>query len=173
MLKVRSYIYVCVTAVMVAVGFACCTSDECEGNKNSLPLAAFMSSMPEPAPISIDSLSVYGIGVPGDSILLDSAVNVSQTFLPFRIDQGSTTYVIRYLQQLLASRDMRDTLTFTYDIVPQFVSSACGAVYFYDNVRISHTSHFIDSVSCPDGRITNANLTNIFIYFRINDTLAP
>lgn len=150
-----------------------CASDECEGNKNSLPLAAFMSSALEPQSVSIDSLSIYGIGAPGDSILLDSAVNVSQTFLPFRIDEGSTTYVIQYLQKLLASQDMRDTLTFTYDIVPQFVSSACGAIYFYDNVRVSHTTHFIDSVSCPDGRITNANITNIFIYFRVDDTTAP
>lgn len=156
-------------AAACAVLMAACASDECNDNKNSLPLAEFYSSLPTPERVSIDSVSVFGIGAPGDSVLVDSASSLQQVYLPFRIDQPSTTYVIRYLQRVLAEQNMADTIRFDYAISPQFVSSACGAVYYYDDIRISHTNHFIDSVTCPGNRITNANLANIFIYFRINE----
>ncbi len=157
--------------LIVALAALCfaCASNDCDGNKNSLPLAQFMSSDSVPQKVSIDSISIYGIGAPGDSLLLDSAANVSSTYLPFRIDQNSTSFVFQYLQSVIGQEDIRDTITFRYDIVPHFVSAACGAVYDFNNIDISHTSHFIDSISCPDGRISNANITNIFIYFRISD----
>ena len=77
--------------------------------------------------------------------------------------------MIRYLQRVIAETGTCDTISFTYDIKPMFVSSACGAVYYYENVRMDHTTHFIDSITCPGGRITNANVPNIFIYFRMNE----
>lgn len=155
-----------VSLTMLAGG---CASDECEDNKNSLPLAVIMASLPEPQEAELDSISVYGIGAPGDSLLLDSASSVGQMYLPFRIDETRTTYVIRYLQSVIAEKGICDTISFNYDIKPMFVSSACGAVYYYDNIRIENTTHFIDSVTCPGNRITNANIPNIFIYFRINE----
>ena len=154
------------TVAVVSVSAVSCASDECEDNKNSLPLAEFYSSLPEPEAVSLDSISVYGIGAPGDSLLLDSASNVGQCYLPFRIDEGRTSYVIHYLKKGIAGGTLRDTVAFSYGIRPEFVSSACGAVYYYDNVAIDHTCNLIDSVVCPEGRITNANRANIFIYFR-------
>ena len=147
-----------------------CASDECDDNKNSLPLAEFYSSLPEPQPVSLDSISIYGIGAQGDSILVDSAASVGQCHLPFRIDTGETTYVIQYLQQAISEIGIRDTVTFRYTIDPQFVSSACGAVYYYDDIRIEHTNHFLDSVSCPGRKITNENKVNILMYFRIDES---
>lgn len=170
--KVFSRALSCVAFCALAVSSLClhsCSSDECTDNKNSLPLAEFYSSLPEPEQVSIDSISVYGIGAPGDSLLVDSASSLQQVYLPFRIDQTSTTYVIKYLQQLLSEQNLADTVTFDYTISPQFVSSACGVVYYYDDVRITHTRHFIDSITCPEGRITNANRANIYVYFRINE----
>lgn len=156
-------------AAVPALIAAGCSSDECADNKNSLPLAVVMASLPEPQEAVLDSISVFGIGAPGDSVLVDSASNVGEFYLPFRIDKGETTYVIRYLQRVIAETGTCDTISFTYDIKPMFVSSACGAVYYYENVRMGHTTHFIDSITCPGERITNANVPNIFIYFRMNE----
>ncbi len=146
-----------------------CSSDECADNKNSLPLAKVMTSQPEPKEAALNSITVYGIGAPGDSLLVDSASNVGQVYLPFRIDTGNTTYVIRYWDQPVVGSYINDTISFSYDIKPMFVSSACGAVYYYDNIRIDHTYNLIDSINCPGDRITNANEPNIFIYFRMNE----
>lgn len=155
-------------AVVVAlVVAASCTNDECYENKNSLPLAGFYSSDSVPAKISIDSVSVFGIGAPGDSVLHDSVRNLQETYLPFRIDHGSTSYVIRYLQGALGRFHIADTITFKYDIVPYFVSAACGAVYEYKMTDIQTTHYVIDSVTCPSGMIDNVNAENLRIYFRV------
>ncbi len=78
------------SVVLIAVGLSC-SNEECFENKNSLPLAGFYSSGDDPKTISLDSISIYGVGVPGDSILQDSVRGLSQSYLPFRIDENSTT----------------------------------------------------------------------------------
>lgn len=145
-----------------------CNTTECYDNQNSLPLAGFYSSGSKPQAISLDSISILGIGAPGDSILLDSVRSVSQVYLPFRIDQPITTYAIYYLSGEAGKLEINDFITFNYDIVPMFVSTACGAVYYYKINSIQHTYNFIDSVTCPTGVITNENIENLKIYFRVN-----
>lgn len=155
--------------VMAAiVGMASCSSDECLDNKNSLPLAGFYNSAKDNEKISIDSISIYGIGAPGDSVLHDSVSGLSESYLPFRIDQGETRYVIKYLSGLLGRFGIADTITFRYDIQPWFVSSACGVVYYYNMDTIVTTHHVIDSVTCPEGKITNISSENLRIYFRVS-----
>lgn len=155
-------------AMVALIGVASCSTDECFENKNSLPLAGFYSSAETPRQISIDSISIYGIGAPGDSVLHDSVRGLKESYLPFRIDQGETKYVIRYLSGLLGRYRIADTITFRYDIQPWFVSTACGAVYYYNMDTIITTHHVIDSVVCPEGRITNASSENLRIYFRVS-----
>ena len=48
------------TVAVVSVSAVSCASDECEDNKNSLPLAEFYSSLPEPEAVSLDSISEIG-----------------------------------------------------------------------------------------------------------------
>ena len=136
---------------LIAGAVCGCSSDECLDNKNSLPLAGFYSS---------------GVGVPGDSILHEGKRTLSQTYLPFRIDQPVTRYVFRYLKKDFAALGLADTITFRYDIEPYFVSSACGAVYNYKITSIETTHVAIDSVVCPSGIITNAPVENLRVYFR-------
>lgn len=146
-----------------------CNSNECYDNKNSLPLAGFYTSEETPRAISLDSVTIYGIGAPGDSILEDSVRNLSQCYLPFRIDQGSTSYVIQYLSGIAGRLHLADTIVFNYDIVPRFVSSACGVVYDYKINLIETTHLFIDSVTCPEGEITNVSKENLKIYFKYEE----
>jgi len=162
----RAVAPVVMTAVLIG---AACTNDECFENKNSLPLAGFYSSVAVPASISIDSISILGIGAPGDSVLHDSVRGLKQSYLPFRIDSESTTYVIRYLQGILGRYRIADTITFNYEIVPWFVSSSCGVVYDYKMKDIVTTHYVIDSVTCPQGVIDNVNAENIRIYFRVSE----
>lgn len=153
-----------VTAAVTLWGYS---QDECLENGNSLPLAGFFSSTDTPEAITIDSLTIFGLGAPGDSILHDSVRSLDESYLPFRIDTPETTFVIRYLQGDLGRYHIADTITFRYDICPNFVSAACGVVYDYRMTEITTTHNVIDSVTCPSGIITNEDSQNLRIYFRV------
>lgn len=146
---------------------ASCSSGECFENKNSLPYAGFYSSETAPTKISVDSISVYGLDAPEKSMVLDSANNVSNVYLPFDIEVPQTTYIFDYLQKAIADDSLNDTITFHYEILPFFVSSECGVIYKYKVAEISTTKHLIDSVTCPLTTIDNADSENIRIYFRV------
>ena len=130
-------------------------------------MAGFFSSTDTPEAITIDSLTIFGLGAPGDSILHDSVRSLDESYLPFRIDTPETTFVIRYLQGDLGRYHIADTITFRYDICPNFVSAACGVVYDYRMTEITTTHNVIDSVTCPSGIITNEDSQNLRIYFRV------
>ena len=153
--------------ILVIVGMGGCATSECYDNKNSLPLAGFYSAGERPQPIALDSISILGLDAPGNSVLQDSVRGLSQVYLPFRIDENSTAYEIRYLSGLPGELRMYDLITFNYEIVPMFVSSACGVVYYYKIESIDYTKNFIDSVACPSGVITNISEENLKIYFRV------
>ena len=155
-----------VSAVIATAVMASCGNSECFQNKNSLPLAGFYSSGEKPQQIALDSISILGLGAPGASVLQDSVRGLSQSYLPFRIDQESTTYEIRYLFGDAGKLEISDVITFNYKIEPWFVSSACGVSYRYVMKSIETTHNFIDSVTCPGGVIDNADRENIRIYFR-------
>ena len=80
-----------------------CGSNGCVDNRSSIPLAQFYSYDAQETALSVDSISIFGIGQPTDSMLLDSAVAVTQVYLPLRFTQDSTQYVIHYEQQGLSS----------------------------------------------------------------------
>ena len=81
---------------MLATNFACGSDDGCEGNQSSLPLAGFYSSQSK-SQITLDSLTIYGIGMPGDTTIVDTAT-VSQTYLPLNIADNVSRFVFRYDQ---------------------------------------------------------------------------
>lgn len=150
-------------------GVIACSDEECYQNRNSLPLAGFYSSDSESQKISLSKITIFGIGAPGDSVLHNNAGSLSQTYLPFRIDQEESSYVFRYMSTSGEDTEpVADTVSFRYKIVPWFVSSACGAIYRYEMETIVTTHNLIDSVTCPAGEITNQAVENIKIYFRVS-----
>lgn len=152
--------------LMIATVVAGCATDDCESNHNTLPLAGFYSSAISPQAISLDSITVFGVGAPGDSLLVDNSSNVSEVYLPFKLDGGETTFTIQYNQESM--RGAADHIRFTYDAQPFFVSAACGVSYRFNIKEIDCTHVAIDSVSVPGMVIDNTNTQNIRIYFRVN-----
>lgn len=165
--RTGKYILYAIVALIAVCTWNSCVTDECYQNKNSLPLAGFYSSEETPRAVSLPWVSIYGLGAPGDSVLQDSVRQLSKCYLPFRIDQQSTSYEIRYLGDDTGELNVSDVITFDYEIIPWFVSSACGAIYKYEIKDIRTTHVFIDSVTCPNGVIDNMSGENIRIYFRI------
>lgn len=158
------------SALVLMAAVSSCGTDECYDNRNALPLADLYASArggDAPQPVALDSVSVWGIGVPRDSMLLDTARDVRQMYLPFRIDESQTAFVIRYdaLRRRYPSAP-DDTISFSYRQTPVFESQACGVFYRFDDVEASHTGFFIDSVVCPKGYIDNTPAANLRIYFK-------
>lgn len=132
---------------------------ECYENQNALPLAKFRYVEDSVSvECSMDSLLVYGLGAPGDSLLWDGGT-VAQLYLPFRVDSDTTQYVFEHMRL-----PIRDTVTFRYERAPRLVSAECGVSYVYKMLSVGSTGPFIDSVVCPAGEITNKNIDNLVIY---------
>ena len=158
-----------ITIVVTLLANSCAT-DECYDNRNALPYAGFYGVLDgKMSGVSVDSMSVYGIGAPGDSVLSEGKSAISSLYLPFRIDCDTTVYVFRPVMKTMEMYGIADTVTFIYDREVRFVSSACGASYLYNIRKISYTDYLIDSVVCPGMQITNANNENIKIYFRTGE----
>lgn len=141
-----------------------CTTDECFGNRTSTPLAGFYSSYFPEQPLTLDSVTLYGIGAK-DSLLINNN-NVSQTYFPLRIDSDSTSFVIRF-QTSSNPNFLTDTITLVYDREPYFVSPACGAMYNYRITSFKTSASLVDSVSFPTGIINNQDIENMHIYMRL------
>lgn len=157
----RHTAHIFLTGAAAASLLAACSNSDCAENRSSLPLASFLESAEPHREIALTNLEIAGIGAPKDSVL--SVGNASEAYLPFKIDAHSTSYVFRYHDTAPA---LFDTISFTYDPTPRFQSVECGVIYQYHLQDISHTSHFIDSVTCPAKVIDNSPGHNIFIYFR-------
>lgn len=171
--RLHSTLRLAVISLCMAVGISIatsCSSDECDGNKNALPLAGFYNSFLPEQKVSVDSLQIFGKGAPGDSILSEGKSPKSDIYIPFRIDNDETTYIFRYLYRDFIKAGIADTVSFIYTRTPRFVSEACGVSYLFDIREIKTTHNLIDSVTCPQGIITNADIENIRIYFRIKIT---
>lgn len=157
------------STLIIALTIAGCATDECLQNSNALPLAGFYNSSIPDQKVGIDSLEVYGLGAPGDSILSRTYSAINELYLPFKLNNDTTAYVFRYLHKDFNQLNLTDTLRFIYSRQPRFVSTACGASYVFDMDSIYCSHNLIDSVTCPAGEITNMAVENLHIYFRIAD----
>lgn len=162
MKKILKYILPALSIIIIAVS---CNNKECFDNQSTLPLAG-LYSMQTGSAITVDSLTVYGIGTPGDSILLDNSSNVSSLYMPMPLSGNAASFVIHFNNKELNYVQLYDTLTIKYDSYPQFVSNECGAIYKYDITDFSYTTHLIDSVAIPTMEFNNIDQEVIKIYFR-------
>lgn len=161
--RVTRWVSLCIGALLLGS----CGSDGCVENRNSIPRAQFYSYNNQALALAIDSISIYGIGQPNDSMLLDSAVAVSQVYLPLRFTQDSTQYVIRYLQQSLSSPRYNDTLTFVYQAYPYFASIDCGAMYNFNIDTCRYTRNVLDSVAVILREITNVDEESVRLFYTV------
>lgn len=145
-----------------------CNTSGCTDNQNSLPYAGFYSSTTEKE-MALNTLDIFGIGAPGDSLLYSSGETLSSIYLPFRSSTDKTSYVFHYTQEGLEDPANNDTLTFRYTSEPYFASEECGAMLRYTITGFSHTRHLIDSIAITDSLITNVDNERIKIYFRTSE----
>lgn len=142
--------------------FTACSDDTCQDNGSSLPLATcYVGNIS----MKVSGLTIKGIGVPGDSLLADSAT-LDEIYLPLRVSATTTSYAITrwaYRGEVLTC--LHDTITFGYQPIEYFHSAECGAMYNFDIQSVDYTTHAIDSVVILTKLITNARTPSLRIHF--------
>lgn len=149
-----------VWALLMAITLAtACGDGSCYNNGSSLPLARFYTSGTTTT-ATVTALTVRGIGVPGDSLLIDSAAT-SEFFMPLRATTTVTQYELTYGR---GQEARSDTITLHYRPIPYFASHECGAMYNYEVSGLEWTHHVTDSVTLAVSTITNAGTVALRIY---------
>jgi len=143
-----------------------CNTSGCQDNGSAIPLAAFCSSATG-APVTLDSLAIYGLGAPADSAVALPGPAIGSVYLPMRASAQSTEWKIEYRYRELDTPALYDTVTLGYESIPYFASADCGAMYAYRLRSVRHTTHLIDSITVTDSLITNVDRTSMQIFFRI------
>ena len=147
--------------VLLAISTAC-SNDSCYENGSSLPLATFYVGDKQQ---SVSGLTIMGVGVPGDSLLADSAT-LSEIYLPLRASTTTTSYAVtRWVYQDSSTVAFHDTITITYRPVEYFHSIECGAMYNFNINTVSTTTAAIDSVVLITPLVTNALTQALRIHF--------
>lgn len=151
-----------ITLALILAALGACNTSGCMENQSAMPVGGFYSS--DDKAITIDSIQVWGVGSPGDSMLVDG--NAREVSLPLRATLPEVSFCIHYTQEALSSPLLNDTLTIAYTSTPHFVSEECGAMYFYSITGVSHTIHLIDSVRLEYPEVDNLDRETLRIYFR-------
>lgn len=141
-----------------------CNTGGCYDNQNSIPKAAMYSSATGSA-MSVRFVGIRGAGAPHDSVLVDAGRTFSEVYLPMRPGRPSTEWYLEYKLGDDLGDVPGDTVIFTYDSEPVFVSEECGAMYRYRIRRCDFTTNVVDSVVVTDSLITNVDKVSIRIYF--------
>ena len=158
------YIYLIVAFIAVLV--AGCNSG-CFENRTSIPKAAFYASNAPDRAISVDSISVYGIGQKSGAMIVDCGMRVTSLSLPFRNDADTTQYVVQYDMKALVQRNVYDTLTFVYTRYPHFISADCGVTFNYRIDHFQYTTHMLDSAALMVDEVTNVDQETLRLYYYV------
>jgi hypothetical protein len=158
------YISLLVAAIiMLVVG----CDNGCFENRTSIPKATlYASNMPDKT-ISIDSISVYGIGQKSGAMIVDCGKRVTSFSLPFRNDSDTTRFVIRYDMKSLAQYGICDTLTFVYTRYPHFISADCGVAFNYQIDEFYYTTYMLDSAAVMVDEVTNQDEETLRLYYYV------
>lgn len=161
------HIVIALIAAAVCIVGGC--TPECLDLKNSIPRAGFYDydATTETA-LTLPSVTIYGIGAPGDSALLRNT-SAKLVYLPLRLNVNECRYVIHYSYGGYNDDASNDTVSLAYTPLPQFVSHECGALYFFKLDEVTHTNHLLRNVTHSD---TVKNIDVEYLQFFFHDPTA-
>lgn len=161
--KILAIALVLCAAVSLTLGS--CDTGGCTELRSAVPRADFFSSA-DNNKITLDSLEITGVGVPGDSLLYDAKQRLSQVYLPMPPLADAVQWRIAYAARQFAEIGLADTISLRYDRTPWFAGEECGAMYKYRITDLAYTTALIDSVVIADSLVINVDQATLSIYFR-------
>ena len=104
----------------------------------------------------LDIIALHGLGRE-DSLLYSERGNISSVRLPLNGSATESGFIFVF-------GEYTDTVRFSYEVLPVFISQECGFVHNFDLRGASATNNLIDSVVIVTREITSFDETNIRIY---------
>ncbi len=128
---------------------ACDDNEVCEDvTANELRIGFYLEGQQEEEIWGgVDSLSVYALEKP-DQPIYETEYSVALIELPLNPSAGSCGFVLDFFHA-------KDTILLHYERETTFLSVDCGFTTFFDLTDITHTTHYIVSLSESNTYITN------------------
>ncbi len=161
----RRLFYIVCAAVLATGLMTACSDSSCYDGSNSLPLVRFYMSGGDGKPVTVNGVTLRGVGAPKDSAYV-SGKAVSEAYLPLRATMTSTQWVMEITTT--AGVAVNDTLSMEYSSEPYFASAECGATFAFDIKRVACTHNLVDSVVLVHQRVTNEASETVRVYFKNN-----
>ncbi len=159
---------------LISLSFYSCLNEEVCEDVATVPVRVGFyevdTASTTPAKISLDSLTLYGLGK--DSIIYNNQLNVSQVEFPLNSIRDSCAFILRMPDVEGLSVYPYDTLWFYYRRIPNLISMDCGFVTFYDLTSVTYTTNHIDSLVIEDSNVSNSIDEHIKIFPAVADTFA-
>jgi hypothetical protein len=152
----RLYLYL-FSFLITSVMMISCTQDEtCRENKDVRLNAGFFTSGTTNA-LSVDSLTVFGLG--NDSMLYNVNNNINNIKLPLNKKQELSIFVMNF-----QADQATDTLFVLYTNQDYFISYECGSVITHRIDTVITTEHFIKSVKIINHDINTTDVQHLQIF---------
>ena len=135
MQKILLILFLCLLAV-----FPSCEGEGvCTQSVLSLVNAGFYGwDEDQEVEVSVNQFTLFGEGV--DSLLYSGSNSITKFSFPMDMNTQTSTMILQ-------ADSLVDTMVIRYTVVPVLISYECGFTNAFDISGISHTRHFMDSVS--------------------------
>jgi hypothetical protein len=141
--------------LIIALVTKACTQDEtCRENKNIKMNAEFFNAGTTTS-LSIDSLTVYGLGK--DSLLYNVKKNINKINLPLNKKEDVSIFVVRF-------NTTQDTLWVLHTNYDYFISYECGSVITHKIDTVITTNHYIESVKIIQKDVNTTDVQHLQIF---------
>ncbi|UJH67950.1 DUF6452 family protein [Allomuricauda sp. SCSIO 65647] len=153
------------------VGIASCEKDDiCVDGDTPLLVIGFFDVDDTTEAKNVTALRIRAIGQEDDVDTFTNPSSQDSVGIPLRISETSTAYLIvsdSGTDDEGNETGNIDTLTFSYDVIEDFVSRACGFVANYDNLSFDlqpDTDNWIQNVVIVDTTIENSTAIHVKIF---------
>jgi hypothetical protein len=147
--------YLILALLVVAVMTISCTQDEtCRESKKVMLNAGFFSSGTTTG-LSVDSLTIFGLGQ--DSMLYNVKNSINKINLPLNKKEDLSIFVLKF-------KTIQDTLWVLYTNDDYLISYECGTVITHKIDTVITTNHYIESVRIINHDINTTDVQHLQIF---------
>lgn len=158
-----------VLTLVFLFSFGCEKDDICVDGDTPLMIVVFRDSADTTLSKPVNSLRVIAVGQEFPVATFSDRTTTDSITLPLNLEADFTEYI--FISDSADENDTetgnRDTVRFTYNVSPAFISRACGFVGQYEGVNINlntDTLNWIDNIEVLVPNITKQDSTHVQIF---------
>lgn len=150
--------YFLIGLIALAALLNSCTPESCLEETQSYVNANFYINDGSGMIKAPDTLTIYGVGR-SNILLYNKALNVSTITLPLDASAESCDFIF-------IINSITDTVSFTYNSYPHFISKECGYTFFHTLTSPPvPTNNSIDAIYLEDNNVIISKKENIRIFY--------